>query len=283
MQTSRGFILPLLAVGLTILGFATPRAILAGGRSGATANHGASPQPKPDETKKIWSNDDFPSTRQAFRQIDPVVEAQTVTTLPATAQPAVLQSLAPSTTIAPAQDPQFYAQQLEPLESELAAVAAKEQQLRDFRATGTGLQTGLNLAAPCEGFTTDNYIAQLDARRQELEQQIESTEETAREHGVDPGAAAEIPVTPAEQRAAIAVTYREQSRQLQETQETLAAIRADAASQGITLHSPALPNATNQTSNLLEQLNDRANQLQDEIGNDEDEARHAGIDPSRLP
>jgi uncharacterized phage infection (PIP) family protein YhgE len=297
MRISGRVFFPLLATIAVSVSLATPVKTFAGGAANAgasaAAKSAASPRPKPDEEKKIWTNDDFTPAGGEFQEIGAAGPTQTTSALPTTSRQAAtgaLQSAVASGPINPEQDLQWYAQQVAPLESELASVESGEQQLRNFRATGKGLPTGLNIAAPCEGVGTDNLIAQLEAQRQELLQQMDSLDDTARRSGLPPGIFVEgrgrvqvgNQMSPEEQRAAIAETYRERSDELEQTQETLAAMQAEAASKGVTLQLPALGKATNQTANLLDQLNNRAKELQSEIGNVEDDARHAGLDPGEL-
>jgi hypothetical protein len=288
MRISGRFVFPLFVIAV-ILGFANPARTLAGGTNNAIA----SPQPKPDQEKKVWTNDDFaPAAPQSVKAT--VAEpAQTTGVLPIISQqhvPAPLENRMPSAPINPEQDPRWYSQQAISFESELANIETKEQKLRGFRATGKGLPTGLNIYAPCEGITTDHFIAQLDARRQDIVQQMDSLEDTARHNDLPPGILVEgrgrvqieNEMTPDQQRVEIGAVLSQRSRELAETQDTIAAMQKEAVAKGFSLQLPALGNASNQTSSLLDQLDSRANALQSEVRNAEDDARHAGIEPGSL-
>lgn len=211
-------------------------------KAGGTTAPASSPQPRPDRAIKVWTNDDLP-------MLGPPFEAAPVATVPSSAAnpPVEVVFRGPSKPLTPGQDPAWYAAQLSSLEGELAAVATEEQRLREFRATSKGLPTGLNVVAPCEGITTDNLIAQLDARRQEIEQQMDALGDTARGNGMEPGileegrgrVAVTTSLTAGQQQAAMLNRYRDLSEELAQTHEALAATQADAAAGGITLLQPS--------------------------------------------
>jgi hypothetical protein len=203
---------------------------------------------------------------------------------------AALENGVPSRPRNPGQDPQWYAQQAGSLESELVSIESQEQQLREFRATGKGLQTGLDIYAPCEGVGTDNLIAQLEARRREILQRMDSLDDTARQNDLPPGILVEgrgrvqieNRMSADRQRAALAEALRQRSNELAQTQAVTDGMREEAAAKGIQLLEPTPGEGGNQTTNLLEQVGDRAKALQSEIGTVEDDARHSGVETSTL-
>src|SRR5208337_1342197 len=145
-----------------------------------------------DREKKVYTNDDI-------EQMWPKEQAATGTTqAPAAsassaAQPrrSVAVSRVARVTIlpgSPQRDPLWYATQVEALNAELDSISSRETSLRDFRATGTGpgLTVGLQFDAPCDGITTDNAIVQLELRRREIELQIDTLQDTARQNGMSP-------------------------------------------------------------------------------------------------
>jgi prefoldin subunit 5 len=269
------------------LGFAIPAAFAAGNTSTA-----ASPQPRPDSTVKVWTNDDLATLGPPFE-----TAGQTNSTIPIAPSTAAhevpdsnLDQGTPRILLNPAQDPQWYSQQLATLEAEVAVIASREEQLRNFRATGAGLPTGLNIAAPCEGVGTDNRISQLDARRREIEQQIDTLDDTARQNDMPPGILVEgrgrvtpsAPLKPGEQRALLLAAHDQLSEQLVETQYVVADMNAEAAAKGAVLLQPQPGYGGNLTTNLLEQLDNQANAIQSQISAVEDDARHLGVDPGSL-
>ncbi|MGA8013540.1 MAG: hypothetical protein WB949_14005 [Candidatus Acidiferrales bacterium] len=256
--------------------------------------------PKPDSQKKIWTNDDVVRLDPAFdanRPKQTTAAASGASSAPSIAVAARVQSalpapmsIVPAAPLIPQQDPQWYAQQLDPLEAELAGIETREAHLRQFRATSAGLPTGLVLGAPCEGITTDNLIAQLDARRQEILQDIDTLGDTARRSDMPPGILVErrgralvaSESTAAEQRAAVARQARDASDELAQIRGTVAGMQEQLSAQGITLLLPAPGKGGSMTTDLLDQLDGRASALQNEISVAEDAARNMGIPPGEL-
>jgi hypothetical protein len=237
-----------------------------------------SPPPKPDRQIKVWTNEDIEALGPRFEPASPAAPA---------AQPraGVVNAQARPFPLPPEQDPRSYAEQLAALEGELATVSSQASELRHFRATSTGLPTGLNIAAPCEGIGTDNLIAQLEARSQELLEQIDALSDTARASGMPPGilvegrglVSAETPLTPEQQDQALVERYQSLSDQLADTRLTIVGMHADVASQGATLL-PSDPRwGGNMTTNLLQGLYDQQGALENEISATEDRMRSAGL------
>lgn len=276
------FLASVLAVGLWAA-VCTP-VTAAGGSSAAAA-----PKPKPDVEKKVWTNDDFPAVApqsQASNAAE-LAAAALVTESPATGPG----SENASAVVNPEQDPRFYILQMASLENELASVASQEQQLRTFRETSTGIQPGLQLYAPCEGVSTDNLIAHLDARRSEILQQMDAVSDTARRNDISPGilrdasdlaATLETPLSPEEQQDMLKTQAHDLARELDETRGIAQASESEAQSQGITLAEPGANAGGNMTTNMLEDVDRRAQALQGQISEVEDQARHNGIAPGLL-
>jgi hypothetical protein len=199
-------------------------------------------------------------------------------------------------TVAPIREnnPVWYASQLESLYAELDSLSNREESLRDFRATGSAAEVtiGLQFGAPCEGITTDNAIQQLAIRRQEIEQQISDLQETAEQNGMppaviqDPSAilqAARKPLSPGQERAVLIERQSDLIGQYDGVQNQLADMSNEAAAQGITLL-PVTPNwGGNLTTNRIQSLDERSQQIQNALSENEDAARRAGLAPSALP
>ncbi|HXX70771.1 MAG TPA: hypothetical protein VEI55_00650 [Candidatus Acidoferrum sp.] len=244
------------------------------------ANPPASPHPKPDRQVKVWTNEDVEALGPRFAPANEAVPVPAATAVAANVVSAPLP---------PEQDPQWYAQQLSLLETELAGVSDQLSDTRSlsrqFRAAGSGVQAGLNVVAPCEGITTDNFIAQLEARRQEILEQIDALGDAARVNGMPPGilvegrgrVSAEARATPEEQAQALVEHYENLSDQLADTRLTIATMHADAASQGATLLQPRARWGGNMTTNLLQNLYNQQSTFEDEIRATEDRMRHAGL------
>ncbi|MGB6510879.1 MAG: hypothetical protein WBF07_22450, partial [Xanthobacteraceae bacterium] len=159
MRIPERFSVFLATAAVLCFGAVMPTVTFAGG--GGPAKPAASP--KPDTQKKVWMNDDVERLNPEF-VVDraqhggtssaaavPIVGVQPARTAP--------KSIARRAPLDPQQDPLWYGQQVTALNAELSAIDDREDQLREFRATGAGLPTGLMLNAPVEGITTDNLIA----------------------------------------------------------------------------------------------------------------------------
>ena len=266
----------LVSVALLSVGFAIPAAAATGG---GPAKPPASP--KPDTQKKVWTNDDverlnpeFVPGRAPESGINSAVSVQSAPPAPVSVTP-----------VDPQQDPRWYGQQVTALDAELAAIDSREEQLREFRSTSAGLPTGLVLNAPCEGITTDNLIAQLESRRQEIAQQIDALGDLARENNVPPGILVEgrglelIPTQSSaeEQRAEATRAARDASEQLAQVQGEVDSMQDQLSAQGMTLLRPTPGEGGNMTTDLLDRLDSRANALQTEISQAGDAAQVLGV------
>jgi hypothetical protein len=277
------------AVAALLVGLSIPATTSA---AGDPAKPAASP--KPDSQKKVWTNDDVERLNPAFAEnrapqtSGASAATLTIVTVPPLA-PATHRVVAPAP-LTPEQDPRWYAQQVTALEAELSAIDSHEDELRQFRATSAGLPTGLVLNAPVEGITTDNLIAQLEARRQKIAQQIDALGDLARQNDLPPGilvagrGLAEIEDRPTveEQRAAAESLARDASDELAEVQGVVAGMHDQASSQGITLLQPTPGDGGNMTTDLLERLDSRANDLQGVISSAQDAAQGLGVQPGDL-
>jgi hypothetical protein len=240
------------------------------------------PQPRQGEAKKVYTNDDFgwyhPSVPAS--QSGESGAAASSETGTASGDKIVLPD--------PHQDPQWYAEQVTSLENDLSVIESKEESLQQFRATSSGLPTGLDLSAPIEGITTDDFIAQLESRRQEILQQLDDLADLARVNGLPPGTvnepsvSAPPPPSLAEQQLALTTEYRDVADQLAETQDTLDAMQQQAAAQNITLIPPTPGEGGNLTTNLVSNLNSQESVLQNALSDAEDNARTLGVPPGDL-
>jgi hypothetical protein len=134
-------------------------------------------------------------------------------------------------------------------------------------------------------------IAQLDARRSEILQQMDAVSDTARRNDIAPGilrdasdlvATLETPLSPEEQQDMLKTQAHDLARELDETRGIAQVSEAQAQSQGITLAQPSANAGGNMTTNMLEDVNRRAQALESQISDVEDQARHSGIAPGLL-
>jgi hypothetical protein len=253
---------------------------------------------RPEREKKVYTNDDID---RMWPKAQAATDAQTApasASAPAQARRLGAGSQMARVTSVPAiaeQNPLWYAAQLESLYAELDDISSREASLRDFRDTGTtdaGVTIGLQFDAPCEGITTDNAIQQLAIRRQEIEQQIDALQDTAQQNDVSPAVfqnpqevlqAAQRPLSPGQERAVLIERQSDLIGQYDGVQNQLADMSNAAAAQGITLL-PVTPNwGGNLTTNRIQSLDERSQQIQNALSENEDAARRAGLPPSMLP
>jgi hypothetical protein len=261
--------------------------------AGVTTTPAPAAKPLPDREKKVWMNEDVARLNPEFSLTAAPKKTAVASALPAASvQPAspALRPVIAAAPLDPQQDPQWYAQQLDSLDAELAGMESRQQQLRQFRATSAGLPVGLVLAAPCDGITTDNLIAQLDARRQEILQQIGAIQDTARRNDLAPGILVEgrgrahlaSQVSAADQKVSLTDRVHDASDEVAQIRGTIAGMQDQFSAQGITLLQPAPGEGGSMTTDLLDRLDGRASALQSEIGEAEDAARGMGVQPGDL-
>ena len=258
----------------------SPAVASPGANGGAPAAH-----PKPARDIKIWTNEDLSTLGPRLETASEPVQSEAAST-----EAAAVASETPAVSFAPEKDPKWYATQLDMLEAELGRLTDQEEQLRQFRATSQGLPTGLNISAPCEGMTTDNRIAQLDARRLEIAQEIDALGDTARANGMSPGVLVEgrgrvnveTELAPEERRQALIDRYRDVSAELAATQDTVASVNDYATSQNVSLIQPDARWGGNMTTNMLQSLRDRRASLSADSASLEDDARLEGVAPGAL-
>jgi hypothetical protein len=245
----------------------------------AGATTPASPKPRPDRiTVKVWTNEDLEALRP---QVEPANEPAPPNTEP----PAEIVTLRSPDVLPPEKDPRWYAQQLATLDSELSRVTSEEDELLHFRETSTGLPTGLNVVSPCKGITTDNRIAQLEGRRDEILQELDTLADTARVNDMPPGilvegrglVTPEPPPTPQQQEDALIARYQNLAGQLEETQVTLDAMQEDADAHHEPLLQPDPGWGGNLTTNLLQDLYQQQSSLESQLDATQDELRHTRI------
>jgi hypothetical protein len=238
--------------------------------------------PRPDREKKVFTNDDID-------RMWPKSKAPASANAPQPQQGSIVSSRLTRTAampVPPERDPLWYAQQIESLTAQRDRIAQKEYSLRQYRqaGTGAGLRFGLNLYAPCEGFTTDNEIQQLALQRQQIDQQLAALEDTAHRNDLEPGilrdapvilAAAQKPPTPEEIQAALKERQAQLLSELSATQNELADMSAEAAALNAALLRPTRGWGGNMTTDLLDTLDHRADEIKAALDETEDLARQA--------
>ena len=207
--------------------------------------------PHPDREKKVFTNDDldrmWPKQQSAPNASNgPQISPARPVGFQSQQMPASRTtngSRAQAVVTIPERNPLWYAQQVQALSAELDRIAAQEQTLRAFRASGNapGAGTGLQLNAPCEGYTTDNAIQQLAFRRQEIEQQLDDLADMAQRNEIpsgilrDPSAildASERPITRAQMQRSIEQRQAELAAEIEGVHSELSNMSAQANAAG---------------------------------------------------
>jgi hypothetical protein len=279
----------LASAGLTlILFFGISAPVFASGddKSPAPAPAGSkNAAPSPDREKKVYTNDDI--DRMWPKPKLSVVSASRAQNQPVAVSRATAVAAEP---LSPERNPLWYASQVAALEDELGRITAEEGRLREFRTSGStdtlpGMRVGLQLNAPCDGITTDNEISNLGQRRAEIEQQIAALEDIAQQNDMSPAiirdapeilAAAQNPLTPAEERLLLAERQAQLADELNASQNELAGMSEQATALGANLQPPTPGFGGNMTTDLIERLDNRANEIQSALDQTEDAARQSG-------
>jgi hypothetical protein len=239
----------------------------------------------PDREKKVYTNDDIDRMWPK-----PKLSVASTSRVPIQVAAAPRAKSLANQPLTPEKDPLWYAQQVAALEAELGQIATREESLREFRASGStnalpGMRVGLQLNAPCDGITTDNEISNLGQRRAEIEQQIAALEDTAQQNDMSPAvirdapeilAAAQNPLTPAEERLLLAERQAQLADELNATQNELAGMTEHATALGANLQPPTPGFGGNMTTDLIERLDNRANEIREALDQTEDAARQSG-------
>ena len=265
-----------------LLAGVSPRASAGGAGKDATT------PPKPDREKKVYTNDDIAAWHAGAPQ-EPGLTTFSVPTQEIS--PGMIRtSPAPYD---PERDPLWYARQEVALQDQAASLDAQIAQLRNFRATASGVTTGLSIYAPCQGVGTDNLIAELVEQRNAISAQISDLEDTARQNDIPPGtfvnaptlvaeANSRVKLTPAGERALLNARLDRLSDDLSQVTGVVQGMEQDQAAQRMTLLKYN-GDGGNMTTNLLQDLDGQAHDLRTQIAAVAEDASRAGVSPSKLP
>ena len=159
------------------------------GPSAALAQEKPPVQQPPKKEKKIWTNEDL----EALRATVPLSAPGPGAAAPAAAAPA---EGAPAAAAAPAgkgeaysrqNDPEWYQKQAASLRAELDRIDGEIRRLQNFKSNPSSGSTGLALGKDNLSLTPENQIAQLEARRRQVQQELDDLEAEARRKGWSPG------------------------------------------------------------------------------------------------
>jgi hypothetical protein len=272
------------------------------------AANATSSRPKPDRDRKVYTNDDVTAVaRNGASSVGNAFPAPDNANAPAAGSilvPGQRILIAPTRVavpLAPEKDPISYAQQYVALSARIAGIDNEIQRLRSFRASNAapgssapGFTVGLNIYAPTDGgISTDVQIQQLQTQRAAIQSQMSDLEDRARTNGIAPEVlrnASQIadraenisPLNPRQQLAATREQLDGLQADLAEVRDTETAMHQEAAAQKITLY-PENKYGGGFTADYLKQLSKAQTEIQQQISNVQDNARHDGIPPGDLP
>jgi len=140
------------------------------------------------KAKKVWTNEDLEALRHTARvstassegpsAAPPAAESPAVAGAPAAEKPAEAQKDDPAEKLR---------KRLEPLRAELDRIDAEVRSLRQARSSGRTTGGGIDVTKTPGGMNTDDQIALLEKRRQEILRQIDEIQAEARRAGISPG------------------------------------------------------------------------------------------------
>jgi hypothetical protein len=145
------------------------------------------PAKKPQKEKKVWTNDDL----EALRATVPLSAPG-----PGTAASAPTAEEAPEGGAAAAgegeaysrqNDPAWYRQRASSLRAELDRLDNEIRRLQNFKSNPSSGSAGLALGKDNLSLTPENQIEQLQARRRQVQQELDDLETEARRKGWAPG------------------------------------------------------------------------------------------------
>lgn len=150
----------------------------------------ATPRPRPKTQRKIFTNEVLEELESKSPVTAPLEAPAVEAAAPNVDPPAARSSTAAIAKIEPyvkERDLGWYRGQFASLRAELERIDRLIRRLREFRATGRGMMSGIVLGEPGLRLTPENEIEQLGLHRRELQRQIDELEDTARRSDIEPG------------------------------------------------------------------------------------------------
>jgi hypothetical protein len=144
----------------------------------ATSDKDASKGKK--KPKKVWTNDEVSSINGNISVVGRAAPASSAT---ATAKPG---DNSPS---GDAREKQIarYRDQIRPLRQQLEITEKQLSDVRNFKGENSSSSGGINMSQNYSMTPVEDQVKQLEAKRKDLQKQIDAIEDEARKNGVEPG------------------------------------------------------------------------------------------------
>jgi hypothetical protein len=130
--------------------------------------------------KKVWTNDEVSGINGNVSVVG--------SSAPASANSQVGKATDnPASSDAKAKQIASYRDQLRPLRQQLEIIEKQISDVRNFKGENTSSSGGINMSQSYSMTPVEDQIKQLEAKRKDLQNKIESIEDEARKNGVEPG------------------------------------------------------------------------------------------------
>jgi hypothetical protein len=144
----------------------------------ATSDKDASKDKK--KPKKVWTNDEVSSIKGNVSVVGSAAPASSATP---TAKPG---DNSPSGD-APEKQIARYRDQIRPLRQQLEITEKQLSDVRNFKGENSSSSGGINMSQNYSMTPVEDQVKQLEAKRKDLQKQIDAIEDEARKNGVEPG------------------------------------------------------------------------------------------------
>ena len=155
----------------------------------ATAAAQAQPPTKrpPQKAKKVWTNDDLEELRTRVPLSDFGAAAGPASAPAAETKAGGEPKPGETPAYAKDKDPAYYKQRATALRAELDRIDSEIRRLRSFKSNPSSGTGGLALGQDNLSLTPENQIQQLEARRRQVEKELDDLDAEARRTGFPPG------------------------------------------------------------------------------------------------
>ena len=147
------------------------------------------PKQPPKKEKKVWTNDDLEALRNSVHlsELGSGAVPATSTAAEGTSAEGGAKPAAAGEAYSRENDPAWYQKQAATLRAELDRIDGEIRRLQDFKNNPSSGSAGMALDKDNLSLTPENQLAQLQARRRQVQQELDDLEATARRKGFPAG------------------------------------------------------------------------------------------------